>query len=329
MDKKDKNSQINLRLVFQELKENPYKKFNIAFSLMVVIPFLVFTYLLAGRFFSFDILIGNIGLILLISFFISVCGFYVGYKILKNILNKIIFYAAQAKRSDQIKSTFVATVSHELKNPLSSVKINLYNIYSGFIGEINKDQKHIIESCQNTIERINRLINDLLDLHKIEAGAVDVKRKLCDIIKISEKQIIELDAALNNKDIVLAKEFQGEVLSVWGDEDKLSRVVNNLLSNAIKFTPDKGKIIFRLYKDEKFIKMEYVDMGPGIPSDKINRLFNKFERLDSEKEGTGLGLAITKDIVEMHRGKIWVESSLGNGSRFIVTLPSDLRVITR
>jgi len=329
MNKQTKNDQIILKLIFQELKENPYKKFNLAFSLMVIIPFLVFFYLLASKLFSISILAGNVGLVLFLTFFISVCGFLLAYNILRNILNKVIFYAVAAKHSDQIKSSFVATVSHELKNPLSSIKMNLYNIFSGLIGVINNEQKQVIEFCQGTIERMLRLVNDLLDLHKIEAGAVDVNRKLCNLVEISEKQIKELEPLINNKHIQLKREFVNKDLSVWGDEDKLSRVVNNLLSNSIKFTPEGQIVAIRLYTEEGFIKIECKDTGPGIAVDQINKLFNKFERLGATKEGTGLGLTITKDIVEMHKGKISVESQLGKGSKFTVTLPGDLRKITR
>jgi signal transduction histidine kinase len=101
------------------------------------------------------------------------------------------------------------------------------------------------------------------------------------------------------------------------------------LSNGIKFTPENGMVTLKIYLDDKFVKIECIDKGLGIPDDQISALFNKFERLNSTKEGTGLGLAITKDIVEMHRGKVLVESQLGKGSKFIIVLPSDLRVRKR
>ena len=230
MAKQDKNLEISYKLVLQELKEDPYRKFNFAFSLMVIIPFLVFLYLLANRLFTPDIFAGNVWVILFISFFISLCGFYVGFSILRNILNKIVSYAVQAKHSDQLKSTFVAMVSHELKNPLSSIKTNIYNIFAGFIGEINDEQKKVLELCQSIIERMVHLINDLLDLHKIEAGMVDVKRGLCNLAEISERQTKELEALANKKHIKIIEEFLDRNLAVWADEDKLSRIINNLLT---------------------------------------------------------------------------------------------------
>ncbi|MCX5695353.1 MAG: HAMP domain-containing sensor histidine kinase [Candidatus Omnitrophica bacterium] len=329
MKKQNKSQELGLNLILQELKENPYRKFNLAFSLMVIMPFLVFLYILVNRLFSFNILIGNIGAILLLSLFISVCGFFIGVTILKNILNKIIAYAAQAKHSDQLKSTFVATVSHELKNPLTSIKTNIYNIFAGFTGQINAEQKSVLELCNSTVERMTRLVNDLLDLHKIEAGMVDVRRKACNLAQVAEKQINELLTLADKKSIRIVRDFSDTALCIWADEDKLARVMNNLLSNAIKFTPDAGTVTIKIYPVDKFARIECIDTGYGITADNLSRLFNKFERLDTVKEGTGLGLAISKDIAEMHRGKILVESEVGKGSKFILLLPRDLRIKKR
>ena len=130
-------------------------------------------------------------LVLFISIFISFCGFCVSYAIIKNILKRIIFYAALAKYSDRQKSTFIATVSHELKNPLLIMKTQILNIQDGLFGLLNEEQKKALELCQNIIERISRLINDLLDLHKIESGVFELERKLCNLVEILERQIKE------------------------------------------------------------------------------------------------------------------------------------------
>lgn len=314
-----------LDVVLQELKENPYRKFNIAFSLMSVIPFLVFFYLLASRLFTIDIFVGDIGLVLFIAIVISLCGFLVGYNIIKSILNMIIFYAAQAKHSDQLKSTFVASVSHELKNPLSAIKTNLFNILTGVVGSVNEEQRRILQLCDSVVERMKRLINDLLDLHKIEAGMTDVRRKLCNLLEVLEKQLKEFEVIVNKKRIKFIKEILDENLTVWADEDKIMQVINNLLSNAIKYTPEDGSITLKIYSADGYIKLEFLDTAESIPADKLKKIFDKFERLDITKEGTGLGLAITRDIVQMHRGRIWAESQLHRGNKFVVVLPRDLR----
>lgn len=324
MIKEETADKIDYKLVIQELKENPKRKLNIAFSSMVIIPFLAFLYLLTNRVLTVE-LIGNTGLILAVSLFISLCGFYMVYGVLRDIFNKILSYAAQAKHSDQLKSTFVATVSHELKNPLSSIKTNIYNVFAGLVGQINEEQKKVLSLCQSIIDRMTRLVNGLLDLHKIEAGVADAKRTKLNLADLSGRRMDEMQILADRKNIKLIRDFVDESLSAWGDEDKLSRAVVNLIDNGIKFTPENGTVSLKIYPEQEFVKIECSDSGPGIPEDKIGLLFNKFERLNAAKEGTGLGLAITKDIVEMHRGKVLVESQLGKGSKFTIVLPRDLR----
>ena len=325
-NKKRDETDRGLNLLLQELKENPYKKFNIAFALMSVIPFLVFVYILAARLFTFDILCGDIGAVIFISMMVSLLGFWAGYGILKGIMNKIIYYAAKAKNSDQTKSEFVASVSHELKNPLSVIRMNLSNLRDGLFGDVNEKQKKAVDLSQDIIDRMTHLINDLLDLHKMESGFVEMHRRLCSIPEIMERQIKELQQFADKKSIKLTKDASGTDLFIWADEDKLSRVVNNLLNNAIKYTPETGFVKVRTLRSNGFIRMEVEDTAPTISPDNREKIFDKFKRLESKVEGTGLGLAIAKDIVELHKGKIWAEScGTENGNKFVVILPSDLR----
>ena len=325
-NKKTDGPTRSLKLVLQELKEDPYKKFNSAFALMSVIPFLVFVYVLAARLFTLDILCGDIGLIVFISMIVSLLGFWAGYRILKGVVNRIMYYAAKAKNSDQTKSEFVASVSHELKNPLSVIKMNLSNLRDGLFGDVSEKQKKALDMSQDVIGRMTHLINDLLDLHKMESGKVDMHRRLCNIPEIMEKQVRELEQLANRKSVKVTRDVSGADLFIWADEDKLSRVINNLLSNAIKYTPETGFIKVRTSRADGFIRMEVEDSAPTISPDNREKIFDKFKRLESKAEGTGLGLAIAKDMVELHKGRIWAEPS-GNeiGNKFVVILPSDLR----
>lgn len=324
----DKTNSVNntaLKTVLQELKEDPFQKFNLAFALMTIIPFLVFFYLLVSKLSTLNILIGETGIVLFISLFLSVCGFFVSYSLIRRIIDKVIFYAAQAKHSDQLKSTFVATVSHEIRNPLLTLKMSLLNILEGLVGDINDEQKKIILNCNNIIERLKLLVNDLLDLHKIEAGMVEIKRELCNITQLLETQLKEFEVLLEKKRIRFRKEILDKELSLWADPGKMQVVINNLFGNAVKYTPEEGSINLKIYSKDGFIKLEMMNTGETIPADKLEKIFNKFERLDFSKEGTGLGLAIAKDIVELHRGKIWAEGLPEQGNNFIVLLPRDLR----
>ncbi len=327
MNKKRKNTKDSqsLRMVLQELNDNPYRQFKVAFCLTSLIPFLVFFYLLVGRIGTFDVLTGNIGWILGITVFIVVCGFYFGYIIIKKILKRVIFYAIKAKRSDQLKSVFVASVSHELKNPLSIIKMNLFNMLKGLAGEINNEQRRIVELCRNVTDRMSCLVNNLLDLHKIEVGMVEIRRELCDFTNILETQVRELESGIKKKNIKLVKNLVTSNLFMWLDGDKITQVVNNILGNAVKYTPEGGRITLNVTCNQELVRLECADSGSGIPADKTEKIFDKFERIGSLEEGTGLGLAIAKDIVELHKGRIWVESLLGKGSNFIVVLPRNLR----
>ena len=312
--------------MLQELKENPYKRFNISFALMSVIPFLVFVYILTARLFTFDIFCGDIGVVVFISMMVSLLGFSAGYDMLNSIMNKIMYYVAKAKFSDQAKSEFLASASHELKSPLYIVKMNLSNLEDGLLGDVNEKQKKAVELSQDVIDRMTHLIDNLLDLHKMESGFMEMRRSLCNIPEIMERQIKELRQLADKKSIKLTGDVSGTDLFMWADEDKLSRVINNLLSNAIKYTPEAGTVKVRTSKADGFIKMEVEDTAPTISPDNREKIFDKFKRLESKADGTGLGLAIAKDIVELHKGKIWAESSgAAKGNKFVVVLPSDLR----
>jgi signal transduction histidine kinase len=324
--KKAGNSDSGLNLVLQELKENPYKKFNIAFALMSVIPFLVFAYILAARLFTFNIFRGDIGAAVFISIMVSLLGFSVGYGILKKVMDRMVHYAAAAKDSDRTKSEFIASISHELKNSLSVIKMNLANLRDGLFGEVSEKQKKPVELSEDVIDRMTYMINDILDLHKMESGFMEMHRRLCNIPEIMERQVKELEQHANKKSIKLTGDVSGTDLFIWADEDKLSRAIGNLLNNAIKYTPETGFVKVRTSRADGFIRMEVEDTAPTIPPDNREKIFDRFRRLESKAEGTGLGLAIAKDIVTLHKGKIWAESSgAENGNRFVMVLPSDLR----
>lgn len=322
VEKEDKNT---AGAVLQELKENPYHKFNIAFALMTVIPFLAFFYLFINTSSAFDALVGQAGGILSICIFMAICGFGIGYIMINSMLKRLVVYASRLKKSDQLKSTMVAYVSHELKNPLAIIKTNLSTLLDGLAGQLNEGQKKLLELCSAITNRMTWLINDLLDIHKVEAGMIEVNRERCDFLKLLESQIDEFGPIVTKKGIRLVTELLDAELIIWADGGKVTQVINNLLSNAIKYTPEGKDVTVKAYPTEQFVRFEVADKGPGIPPDKLEKIFDKFERLDHSKEGTGLGLAITKDIVELHSGRIWVESLQGSGSTFVVVLPRDLR----
>jgi len=239
-----------------------------------------------------------------------------------NDISKIKKAEELIKEMDRRKSAFVANVSHEFKNPLGIIKESLAIILDGSTGEIKDEQKVMLDTANKNIQRLIRLVTDLLDVSKIEAGKMKLKKEKIDIASLADEVTANNSAEVSKKQLILEKDFSNDAGLVAADTDKLTEVITNLLSNAIKYTPSGGKITIKLSGSTKEVRFEISDSGPGIAEKDFNKLFDKFERLTAERqEGTGLGLSITKDIIELHKGKIWVESELGKGTKFIFTLP--------
>lgn len=227
----------------------------------------------------------------------------------------------QLKELDRMKSDFVANVVHELRTPLTIIKGNLDNIDKGFAGEVHPKQKEILGDVFRVINRLARLVNDLLDLSKIESGKMELNKESLDIAALAGEIVKTFETLASAKNVSLVKEFPGNALNVNADKDKLTQVFINLMANAIKFT-DKGSVTIRIIDMQGEVEVEIQDTGPGIPQDQADKIFDKFVRVVAEKkEGTGLGLPIAKDIVVLHKGRMRVESEVGKGSKFIFILP--------
>ena len=225
------------------------------------------------------------------------------------------------------KSDFVANVSHEFKNPLAIIKEGLAMVIERLFGEINVKQKNVLETAKNNIERLIRLTTDLLDISRIEAGVVKLKREKIEIGLLIDEIVANNNTEISKKQLTVKKDIPEDIGLLWADKDKITEVIVNILSNAIKYTPSGGNIAIKLSGTDNEMRFEISDTGAGIAKEDIDKLFNKFERIFAEKqEGTGLGLSIAKDIVELHKGKIWVESEIGSGSKFIFTLPRDFKL---
>jgi signal transduction histidine kinase len=243
----------------------------------------------------------------------------------KRLLRELKEANEKLSEMDKRKSAFVANVSHEFKNPLAVIKESLALVIDGLVGKITPKQKEMLEGGKRNVERLIRLVTDLLDISKIEAGKVELKREKVDIRALIEEISKTYENEISNKGLILKEDIPEDIGDIWADRDKLTEVIINLLNNAIKYT-DKGSIDIKVTGTMKEIRFEIDDTGHGIAKENLKKVFDKFERITAEKqEGTGLGLPITKDIVELHKGKIWVESEPGKGSKFIFTLPRDLR----
>jgi len=227
---------------------------------------------------------------------------------------------------EQMKTQFVSLVSHELRTPLTSIKGSLGLILAGAAGEISPQARQFLEIALNSTDRLIRIVNDLLDLSKLEAGKVQLNLVEVSPREVVEECITELESFAESRKIKVLNEVPEDLPTVLADRDRLKQTIINLLSNAIKFSPEGKKVIVGAEMfDSKAVKFWVKDFGIGIPEDELDRIFEKFAQVKkkavSPTEGTGLGLSITKQIVELHGGRIWVESEVGKGTTFYFTIP--------
>lgn len=226
------------------------------------------------------------------------------------------------KELDRIKSDFVANVAHEFRTPLTIIKGNTDMVVKGSLGKVTAEQKDMLDGAIKIVNRLSRLVSDLLDISKIESGKLKLKKEKLNINKIIEDNLVVFDNIMEDKKQTLQKELAGDMPDITADTDKITQVFINILSNAVKYSPEGGSITIKSINLEKEIMVEVADTGEGVSPENIDKIFDKFTRVTAEKkEGTGLGLPIARDIVVLHRGRMWVKSELGKGSQFFFTLP--------
>lgn len=232
----------------------------------------------------------------------------------------------EKKEADRLKSEFVSHVSHEIRTPLTSIKGYIDNLRDGVAGELNEMQEDYLERMHKNVERLARLINDLLDISRMESGKTRINLAPLLLPKLVEEVVSGLRLIAAQKGIQFnLNPFEGNG-ELKGDRDKLEQIMTNILDNAIKFTPQGGQITVALKEDQGCIRVSIRDTGPGIPPEEQSRVFDRFYRIERgdlpfRTKGTGLGLFIAKTLVEMHGGRIWVKSEVGKGSEFSFTLP--------
>jgi len=232
----------------------------------------------------------------------------------------------EVKNISKRKTDFVSSVSHELRTPLTSIKGYASILLTGKLGQLPEDARLRLEKINRHSDELVRLVNDLLDISRIESGKVTMRREPQNLKKISDEVIDLLMVQAKEKQIELLSSVPMDTVNVLADYNQLQRVFINIINNAIKFTPQKGTITVRSLKvNENEIQVDIRDNGCGIPEDAQKEIFAEFYRVDNpvnqQVKGTGLGLALVKHIIEAHQGKIWVTSRVDEGSTFSFTLP--------
>ncbi|MEI6104644.1 MAG: ATP-binding protein [Methanothrix sp.] len=236
---------------------------------------------------------------------------------------------AELKENDAIKSEFISTASHELRTPITVINSYIEMFEGGMLGELSSVQREKIEIISSQIEHMIRLVEDMLDVSRLESKALKINKYPIWVDDIARKAIDDLSRLAGLKEQSMSLTIEGSHSDVEGDGRRIKQVFNNLLTNAIKYTPEKGKIEVIITDEPEDVCVSIIDNGIGVAKKDQHRIFEKFytgsgSSLTRESGRMGLGLAIAKGIIEAHEGRIWVASEIGMGSTFIFTLPKKL-----
>jgi PAS domain S-box-containing protein len=228
-------------------------------------------------------------------------------------------------RVDQMKSEFVSMVSHELRTPLTSIKGYVDMVFDGEAGTINEEQKSYLEVARSNTDRLIDLVNELLDISRIEAGRIELKLRAISIQDIIHSVAVSLRTQMDDSNIRLRLDIPERPVMVFADAGRMTEILTNLIINANHYSSSGASIEVSIHVKDGKVQVDVTDTGIGIAPEEVEKIFNKFYRVDNsitrQVGGTGLGLAVTKSLVELHGGQIWVKSSPGEGSTFSFTVP--------
>ncbi len=335
----------------QEIKEEQYHKLNIAFSLMTVIPFLVFLYIIVTRLFSIDIVIGDIGLALAIALILSFLGYWIGYSIVQSLINKVISYIEKLKDSyKKLKSTqemlvqaekykaigqLASGVAHEIKNPIGILMQDINYLEDN--KPAGKDLDTILSMMKKNIKRADSIISALGDFSrasKIDAVPIDIN-------EIIENSLLLIKPRAELGSITISKDLKQDLPKILADNIRVEQAIVNILLNAVQAMPGYGNLSIKtslqkiddlgiseeskksgkyISPGEEVIVVEVEDTGLGIAKENLKLIFNPFFTTKNISGGTGLGLSVTKNIIDMHKGIIDIDSAEGKGTKVTIVL---------
>jgi DNA-binding response OmpR family regulator/nitrogen-specific signal transduction histidine kinase len=226
---------------------------------------------------------------------------------------------------ERLKNEFISTVSHELRTPMTSIKGYTDLLVSERVGTLSEQQRHFVQVIKNNADRLTALVNDILDISRIETGRLKLQIEPLDLIQLINDVIDSVQGQMVEKSPDLTLDLPATLPPVRGDESRVTQILENLTSNAWKYTPEEGQVTIRARVVDDFVQVDVKDTGIGIDPKDLSQIFDRFYRTDQAEvqavDGTGLGLYIVKMFVELLGGKIWVESELDQGSTFSFNLP--------
>jgi signal transduction histidine kinase len=228
---------------------------------------------------------------------------------------------SQLRRMEATRQEFFATVSHELRSPLTSIRSAVDLLHEGVPGPLTDKQGRLVDIISASSGRLLRLVNEILDMSRLQAGVVQLDRKTVDLAALVSHAVEELYPRAADAGVRLVSEHLGTSFIYYGDEERLHQLVINLGANAIRFTGTGGRVVVRVIDAGPEFEIQVEDTGVGIPADALPSIFDAYRQAHRERGGTGLGLAIVRGIADAHGGRVTAESQEGKGSRFTVLLP--------
>jgi signal transduction histidine kinase len=229
--------------------------------------------------------------------------------------------SAELESLEELRRELVANVSHELKTPISALRAHLENLLDG----VERPDPETLQVMLAQSERLGRLVDQLLDLSRLESGDVPLERERVELAPLVEQVLSEIEVARPEHDVRLDDEIAVDLPPVFADRERVHQVLFNLLDNAVRFTPAGGQVTVTATRHDGTVDVTVADTGPGIAPEHLPRVFERFYRVDSARSrddgGTGIGLAIARSVVEAHGGRIWALSEPGRGSTFTFELP--------
>jgi PAS domain S-box-containing protein len=241
----------------------------------------------------------------------------------ENSMFCVVHDITERKEVERMKQNFLSMVSHDMRSPLSAVQLALNMIAEGIFGTINERGALMVTNAENSVNRLLKMINELLDLDRLEAGRFELDQRLCSIDEVVQSSIDTIENFANQRKVRISFAKSGIMLKA--DDERLMQVMINILTNAVKFSPDETTVSVTASEQKDVVEISIADQGRGIPEENLTAIFDRFKQVElkdsRQHKGSGLGLAICKAIVEAHGGSIAVRSIVGKGSTFVVTLP--------
>ncbi len=339
--KVDKEKELRVRdsykNIISELGISPFRLIRSAFALMGIIPLLMFSYIIVKQNAFNNLFMGPNALIAAAAIMVSVYGFIYAYNIVSSLIKKLMLYSLERMRSEEEKTELVIAASHDIRSPLTTIKMGLSNMVDGIDGPLNKEQSATTKVCLESVDKLVNYTNELLDISKLSFTRANIKREALDFSKVVEEKFREISDRFKGGD----KKFTYKILSsdsnIWADPDKVSKAVRDLFKSVLETASNESKIEVALFSDSDSVRLAVTNRGPQVSPYKLVEMFSKYSRPlshmglagSSKNRKKGIDLSVVKDIIDVHRGHFSLKNISDKCFEFSVVLPRDLRIQAR